>query len=65
MTRRIRRTVALVAATAAIAAGCALPADGDSGEGSGGGGLEVKYCEQDHRGDLNEARCYDNPTRDR
>jgi hypothetical protein len=65
--RRIRSTAALLVAVAAGAGltGCVVPEDGDSGGGDGGGGFRIEYCEEDHRGDLNEARCYDEPDGDR
>jgi hypothetical protein len=61
MSRWLRLTGVVLAVSAlAGTAGCALPTDGGS-DGDGGGGLEVRYCEEDHRGDLNQARCYDEP----
>jgi hypothetical protein len=64
---RWRRLAALALGASAIlgTAGCALAAGDGSGGGGDGGGFEVRYCEQDHRGDLNEARCYDEPDGDR
>ena len=28
-------------------------------------GFQIQYCEEDHRGQLNESRCYDEPDGDR